>query len=921
MNNKKQLKILEKIAQKVEALASAYSQKTDAQLKEVTPWLKERLNKGETLDDILPDAFAVVREVSKRTLNMYHFHVQILGGIALHQGRICQMSTGEGKTLVSTMPAYLNSLTGNGVHVVTVNDYLAKRDAEWMGKIYKFLGLTVGVIYSQMPQSERQKAYKCDITYGTNNEFGFDYLRDNMVVSKANLVQRGLNFVIIDEVDSILIDEARTPLIISGGGAKSNEMYVTANRFAKGLVRGFEKAEDEKSQIDKFGERYGEVDESEYDVLVVEKEKSVRLTSRGVEKAERFFNVENLADVDNTELNHYINQALRAVFIMRRDIDYIVENGEVVIVDEFTGRKMIGRRYNSGLHQAIEAKEGVRIREENKTWATITFQNLFRMYKKMSGMTGTAKTEEGEFNTIYNLDVVEIPTNRPMIRTDYNDVLYATRKAKLNNIVEDIAERHKTGQPILVGTISVEASEELSGLLTKRGIKHNVLNAKNHAREAEIVAQAGRLNAVTIATNMAGRGTDILLGGNPEFMARQKMLNENYTEEQLDVATSFADGTPEEEEWKKAYRDFYNGFKAKTDEEKQKVVELGGLHIIGTERHESRRIDNQLRGRSGRQGDPGSSVFFISLEDDLARLFGGERMQTLLQMFKWEENEPITQKIITKTIEKAQASVESRHFSARKQVLQYDDVNNKQRSIIYAERQKVVNGEDIHDEILKMAEGYCRKALEDAVNGESDSRKWNFASANKVLYQKYLPMEEEFLKEDFHELSGKEILAEMTKYVKQLLDERCDEVNDELGGEVTFKDVERYVLLKTIDTKWMTYIDDMEQMRRGVGLAAIGHQDPLALYKKQAYEMFEELETDIQYTTIRALLFGKVTKVTSVNSVQQREDLDDNPNMSLNRLCPCGSGLKYKNCCGKEEAARQKEEYRKAKQAKKDNKK
>ena len=917
MNNKKQIKILEKTAKKVEDLASVYASKTDKQLKEVTPWLKERLNKGETLDDILPDAFAVVREVSKRTLNMYHFHVQILGGIALHQGRICQMSTGEGKTLVSTMPAYLNCLTGKGVHIVTVNDYLARRDAEWMGKIYKFLGVSVGVIYSQMSHAEKQKAYQCDITYGTNNEFGFDYLRDNMVVSKSQIVQRGLNFVIIDEVDSILIDEARTPLIISGGGNKSNEMYVNANRFAKGLSRGFEKADDEKSKLDRFGADFDAEAEEAYDVLVVEKEKSVRLTTRGIAKAEKFFGVDNLSDIDNTELNHYINQALRAIFIMRRDIDYIVEGGEVIIVDEFTGRKMIGRRYNSGLHQAIEAKEGVRIRAENKTLATVTFQNLFRMYKKMSGMTGTAKTEEGEFNTIYNLDVVEIPTNKPMIRTDYNDVLYSTKKAKLRNIVEDIVERHKTGQPILVGTISVEASEELSNLLVRRGVKHNVLNAKNHAREAEIVAQAGRLNSVTIATNMAGRGTDILLGGNPEFMARQKMVQDGFSDEQIDVAMSFADGTPEEDEWKKTYKSLYEKFKNQTDEEKQKVVDLGGLHIIGTERHESRRIDNQLRGRSGRQGDPGSSVFFISLEDDLARLFGGERMQTMLQFFKWEEDEPITQKAITKLIEKAQTNIEGRHFAARKQVLQYDDVNNKQRNIIYAERQKVVNGEDIHDEILKMAEGYCRKALEDAVDGVSDSRKWNFASANKVLHQKYLPMEEEFLKEDFHELSAKEILAEMTKYVKDLLGSRAEEVKEEVGDDLDFKDIERYVLLKTIDAKWMTHIDDMEQMRRGVGLAAIGQQDPVALYKKQAYEMFENLETDIQYSTIRALLFGKVKRVDSANSVAQREDLADNPNKSLNRLCPCGSGLKYKNCCGKAEAERKKEEFRQNKKQKK----
>lgn len=907
MNNKKQLKLLEKTAQKVEALADEYAAKTDAELKAVTPWLKERLAKGETLDDILPDAFAVVREAAKRTLNMYHFHVQILGGIALHQGRICQMSTGEGKTLVSTMPAYLNSLTGKGVHIVTVNDYLAKRDAEWMGKIYKFLGVSVGVIYSQMPHSDKQKAYNCDITYGTNNEFGFDYLRDNMVIRKEQLVQRGLNFVIIDEVDSILIDEARTPLIISGAGTKSNEMYITANRFAKGLSRGFEKSDDEKSKLDRFNSEFDEELEDNYDVLVTEKEKSVRLTQRGIEKAERFFKVDNLSDVENTELNHYINQALRANFIMRRDIDYIVEDGEVIIVDEFTGRKMIGRRFNAGLHQAIEAKEGVKIKEENKTLATITFQNLFRMYKKMSGMTGTAKTEEGEFNSIYNLDVVEIPTNKPMIRTDYNDVLYTTRAAKLRHIVEDIVECHKDGQPVLVGTISVEASEELSKILTRQGIRHNVLNAKNHMREAEIVAQAGRLNAVTIATNMAGRGTDILLGGNPEFMARQKMVQEGYTDEQIAVATSYADGTPEEEEWKKVYRDHYKEFKAETDKEKEQVIAVGGLHIIGTERHESRRIDNQLRGRSGRQGDPGSSVFFISLEDDLARLFGGERLQSMLRFFKWEEDEPITQKMMTKAIETAQKNLESRYFGMRKQVLQYDDVNNMQRNIIYKERQRIVNGEDVHSEILDMAEGYCRKALEDAVNGVSDSRKWDFAAANKVLYQKYLPMEEEFLKPEHHEMSGKEILKEMTAYVQNLLNRRAEYIADETDGQLDFKDLERYVLLKTIDEKWMIHIDDIDQMRKGVGLAAIGQQDPVALYKKEAYEMFEAMETDIQYTTIRLLLFGQVKKVER-NKVAQKEGVNDNPNLSMNRPCPCGSGLKYKNCCGKEEAQRRKQE-------------
>ena len=662
MNNKKQLKLLEKIAVKVEALADTYAAMTDARLKECTSLFKARLESGESLDSVLPEAFAVVREAAKRVLNMYHFHVQVLGGIALHQGRICQMSTGEGKTLVSTMPAYLNALTGRGVHIVTVNEYLARRDSEWMGKIFKFLGLSVGVIYNDMPLKEKQRAYACDITYGTNNEFGFDYLRDNMAVSKSQLVQRGLNFAIVDEVDSILIDEARTPLIISGRSGKSNEMYITANRFVKTLTCGIEKSDEGKGKLASvMGEGYNEEDEEKYDAMKNEKDKAVRLTARGVAKAERFFKVDNLGDVESTELNHYINQALKAVFVMKRDDDYIVDKGEVKIVDEFTGRIMEGRRYNQGLHQAIEAKENVRIQEENKTLATITFQNLFRMYKKLSGMTGTAKTEEAEFNDIYNLDVVEIPTNKPMIRKDYDDVLYSTREAKLRNLVADIVERHKSGQPMLIGTVSVEKSEELSAMLKKKGVAHNVLNAKNNAREAEIVAQAGRLNAVTIATNMAGRGTDILLGGNPEYLAKQEMERNNYTHEQIETATSYADGDGETERLKAVYRALFDKYKAVCDAEKEKVLETGGLHIIGTERHESRRIDNQLRGRSGRQGDPGSSVFFLSTEDDLARVFGGERMQAVMQFFKLEEDVPIEAKIITRQIERAQKSIEGIH--------------------------------------------------------------------------------------------------------------------------------------------------------------------------------------------------------------------------------------------------------------------
>ena len=909
MNNKKQLKLLEKIAVKVEALADTYAAMTDARLKECTSLFKARLESGESLDSVLPEAFAVVREAAKRVLNMYHFHVQVLGGIALHQGRICQMSTGEGKTLVSTMPAYLNALTGRGVHIVTVNEYLARRDSEWMGKIFKFLGLSVGVIYNDMPLKEKQRAYACDITYGTNNEFGFDYLRDNMAVSKSQLVQRGLNFAIVDEVDSILIDEARTPLIISGRSGKSNEMYITANRFVKTLTCGIERSDEGKGKLASvMGEGYNEEDEEKYDAMKNEKDKAVRLTARGVAKAERFFKVDNLGDVESTELNHYINQALKAVFVMKRDDDYIVDKGEVKIVDEFTGRIMEGRRYNQGLHQAIEAKENVRIQEENKTLATITFQNLFRMYKKLSGMTGTAKTEEAEFNDIYNLDVVEIPTNKPMIRKDYDDVLYSTREAKLRNLVADIVERHKSGQPMLIGTVSVEKSEELSAMLKKKGVAHNVLNAKNNAREAEIVAQAGRLNAVTIATNMAGRGTDILLGGNPEYLAKQEMERNNYTHEQIEAATSYADGDGETERLKAVYRALFDKYKAVCDAEKEKVLETGGLHIIGTERHESRRIDNQLRGRSGRQGDPGSSVFFLSTEDDLARVFGGERMQAVMQFFKLEEDVPIEAKIITRQIERAQKSIEGIHYSQRKHVLQYDEVNNKQRQVIYGDRNKVLNGEDVHGMILDMAAGFARKALEDACDGTENSRLWNLDAVNGILKNKYLPQLEDFVTRDMAIRGAKHVLDELSKEVRSLIEERAAEED-----ENEFKQIERYVLLKIIDEKWMEHIDDLEELRKGIGLMAYGQQDHVMVYRKRATEMFEQMEEDIEFTTIRCLLFAKFRRVEA-EEVQNAEEL--NPNLVLNKPCPCGSGLKYKNCCGKEKAEELKRQYRENKKNK-----
>ncbi|MBR2029601.1 MAG: preprotein translocase subunit SecA, partial [Clostridia bacterium] len=722
--NEKELIELKKTADKVVALADKYASMSDSELKEQTAVLKQRLADGETTDDILPDAFAVVREAGARVLNMRHFYVQIIGGIVLHQGRIAQMNTGEGKTLVATLPAYLNALTGKGVHVVTVNDYLAQRDAEWMGKIYKFLGLTVGVILHNQTRQAKKQAYRCDITYGTNNEFGFDYLRDNMATNQNDVVMRDLEYVLIDEVDSILVDEARTPLIISGRGNKSSEMYVSANKFAKSLVP--------------------------VDYEVDEKDKAVRLNDSGVMKAEKFFNVDNLADIDNSELNHYILQAIKANFIMKRDSDYIVENGEIMIVDEFTGRKMEGRRYSQGLHQAIEAKEGLRIKEESKTLATITFQNLFRLYKKLSGMTGTAKTEEAEFNSIYKLDVVEIPTNRPVARIDYNDVIFKTEKGKLKAIVEDVAERHKSGQPMLIGTLTVEKSEELSKLLSAKGIRHNVLNAKNHEREAEIVAQAGRIGSVTIATNMAGRGTDILLGGNPEFLAKKEMAALGFSDELIDSALSYkADKTAEEIAATKKYQELYNKHKTQTDAEREKVLATGGLHIIGTERHESRRIDNQLRGRAGRQGDPGSSVFFISLEDDMARIFGGEKMQKFFNLLKVEEDMPIEAKVITKQIERAQERIEDRNFSSRKHVLQYDDVMNEQRKLIYNERNKVLGGADIHEDIKGMVKAVVDNVLANHVDLNRTTQDWEFEDLNEVLCKDFFNTNDAYIEHEW----------------------------------------------------------------------------------------------------------------------------------------------------------------------------
>lgn len=873
--NEKELIELKKTADKVVALADKYAAMSDSELKEQTTLLKQRLENGETTDDILPDAFAVVREAGARVLNMRHFYVQIIGGIVLHQGRIAQMNTGEGKTLVATLPAYLNALTGKGVHVVTVNDYLAQRDAEWMGKIYKFLGLTVGVILHNQSRQAKKDAYRCDITYGTNNEFGFDYLRDNMATNKADVVMRDLEYVLIDEVDSILVDEARTPLIISGKGNKSSEMYISANKFAKSL--------------------------SPVDYEVDEKDKAVRLNDSGVMKAEKFFNVDNLADIDNSELNHYILQAIKANFIMKRDSDYIVEKGEIMIVDEFTGRKMEGRRYSQGLHQAIEAKEGLRIKEESKTLATITFQNLFRLYKKLSGMTGTAKTEEAEFNSIYKLDVVEIPTNKPVARIDYNDVIFKTEKGKLKAIVEDVAERHKSGQPMLIGTLTVEKSEELSKLLNARGIRHNVLNAKNHEREAEIVAQAGRIGSVTIATNMAGRGTDILLGGNPEFLAKKEMSALGFSDELIDSALSYkADKTAEEVAATKKYQELYSKHKAQTDAEREKVLATGGLHIIGTERHESRRIDNQLRGRAGRQGDPGSSVFFISLEDDMARIFGGEKMQKLFNLLRVEEDMPIEAKVITKQIERAQERIEDRNFSSRKHVLQYDDVMNEQRKLIYNERNKVLGGADIHEDIKGMVKAVVDNVLANHVDLNRSTQDWEFEDLNEVLCKDFFNTNDDYIDHEWlDKITGAEFRDKLVADLIEILEGKIEE---NAQKDIDFKEVERFIMLKVVDEKWMAHIDAMDELRRGIGLMAYGNHNPVEAYKNEGFDMFDKMIKEIQYDTVKFCLRVNVRRVLVDNSNGPRKiDPSVNPNLNRNGPCPCGSGKKFKHCCGKDE--------------------
>ena len=881
--NNRQVKKLRKIADKIEALASRYQAMTDEELKAMTPYFKEQLAQGATLDDILPDAYAVVREAATRVIGMRHFYVQLLGGIALHQGRIAEMCTGEGKTLVSTLPAYLNALTGNGMHIVTVNDYLAKRDAEWMGKVHRFLGLTVGVSVEGMSAEQKRAAYNCDILYATNNALGFDYLRDNMAVSKAQMVQRGLNFAIVDEVDSILIDEARTPLIISGKGDKSSEIYQKVCRFVRTLDERHWQADENGDPIP-----YYEKDE---------KENSIRLTEAGVAKAESYFGIDNLGDIENNDLNHHINIALKAHYMMKRDSDYIVNDQEVIIIDEFTGRLMIGRRYSDGLHQAIEAKEGVRIRDENKTLATITFQNFFRMYKKLSGMTGTAKTEETEFKQIYGLDVVVIPTNLPVQRKDFNDRLYKTRAGKLRAITADIEDCYNRKQPVLVGTVTVERSEELSMILRKAHIPHNVLNAKNHEREAEIVAQAGRLGQVTIATNMAGRGTDIMLGGNPEYLARAALEKKGYSHEAIVEAMGFnSDVSDEALRAREDYKKLYQEYKAQTDEEKREVLAAGGLRVIGTERHESRRIDNQLRGRSGRQGDVGSSVFYISMEDDLARVFGGERMYRIANAFNLDEDTPISFKIITRSIERAQLAVENRNYSIRKHVLAYDDVMNRQREIIYAERNKVLTGADVHEEIVKLIPSVATEYVGTVIDYGKDYLLWDYDRINKEIEDRLVPPGSNVVtKELASGLNFTKVANTVAAAAINAYDEK-EESYKEQG--IPFGDFERTVMLHAVDKYWIEHIDAMDALRRGIGLRAVGQHDPVISYANEGFEMFDQMIASIQRDTVFMALKMEIRKAGE-DRPKQPPIPQKTVKVGRNDPCPCGSGKKYKNCCGR----------------------
>ena len=883
-----------------------YKKLTDEELKNKTNEFKEQLDNGKTLDDILPEAFAVVREASKRVLGMRHFDVQLIGGIILHQGRIAEMKTGEGKTLVATLPVYLNALTGRGVHVITVNDYLAKRDSEWMGKLYKFMGLSVGLVIAGMDPKAKQKAYACDITYGTNNEFGFDYLRDNMVIYKEQLVQRDLAYAIVDEIDSILIDEARTPLIISGRANQSSDLYKKANDFVKRLTPKVIVEEDVKDEAQAE-------DNENYDYIVDLKAKSASLTQKGIKKAEEAFHLENINDIENSTLVHHVNQALRAHGVMKKDIDYIVKDGEVLIVDEFTGRIMYGRRYNNGLHQAIEAKEGVKIADESKTLATITFQNYFRMYDKLSGMTGTAMTEEAEFEEIYNLDVISIPTNKPMIRKDLNDAIYKNEKAKFNAIVQSVKESHEKGQPVLIGTVSIEKSEKLSNILKKEGIKHEVLNAKYHEKEAEIIAQAGKFGAVTIATNMAGRGTDIMLGGNSEYLAKQEMRKNKIPENLIEESNTYYE--TDDQEILRA-REKFNELEKKYDEEikeeKEKVLAVGGLKIIGTERHESRRIDNQLRGRSGRQGDPGESKFYIGLDDDLMKIFGGDMITKVYNAVGMDESIPIENKIISNAVESAQKKVEGRNFSIRKNVLKYDDVMNAQREIIYEQRRQVLDGENLKDNILNMIKSLAEEVVISQFAGDNDVNQEALNTNIKNIFGVDIS--------DFVKENAKDSNKIIEKLQEVALSE-YDKKEAEIGSE-ELRELERVVMLKVVDQKWMDHIDAMDELKDGIGLRAYGQQDPVVKYRIEGMDMFDEMVLDIKHDVVQMMMnlrkqdevkreeTAKITgaALQALNSLDNGEKMkveehkpvvNNGPKVGRNDPCPCGSGKKYKNCCGK----------------------
>ena len=895
----KELKRITPLKDKVLKLEDEYSKLSDKELQAKTPEFKARLEKGETLDDILPEAFAACREAAWRVLKQKHYPVQILGGIVLHQGRIAEMKTGEGKTLTTTLPAYLNALSGKGVHIVTVNDYLARRDSEWMGKVYRFMGLTVGLIVHDCSNKERREAYAADITYGTNNEMGFDYLRDNMVQYKEQRVQRGHNFAIVDEVDSILIDEARTPLIISGRGEASTQLYDLAERFAKSLKMV------KVREVDSKKETFESVaDDGDY--VVDEKARSATLTKSGVEKAERYFNVENLMDGTNLTIQHHINQAIKANGVMRRDIDYVVKDGKVLIVDEFTGRIMLGRRYNEGLHQAIEAKEGVKVEHESKTLATITFQNYFRMFDKLSGMTGTAKTESVEFQEIYSLDVIEVPTNKPMARKDNPDVIYKTEPIKFKAILDRIEACHAKGQPVLVGTISIEKSEVLSHLLKKRGIKHQVLNAKFHEKEAEIIAQAGKFGAVTIATNMAGRGTDIKLGGNEEFLAKSEMRRMGYSEEMIAEATGFADTDNEEIlEARKTYTELEAKYKAEIAEEAEQVRQAGGLYIIGTERHDSRRIDNQLRGRSGRQGDPGESQFFLSFDDDVTRLFGGERAQMMLERLNAPEDMPLDTKIFSNIVENAQKKVESQNFAIRKNVLQYDDVMNQQRELIYTQRNQVLDGDELKSKMTKMLGDSIGDMVDLYLPAEAEPKDWS-VDALRQYFLGWLITEDDFA-------DGIDDRDEARELLMKRGEERYAAREEELGELMPL--LERKVLLDNVDAKWMDHLDAMDELKRGIGLRAYGQKDPVVAFRFESYDMFDDMTAQIRHDTIRMLLTVKVKTEEDTKREQKVKEVATNAGgdtsdkkrpvrksasekVGPNEPCPCGCGKKYKKCCG-----------------------